>query len=45
MTENIPLSKCSMELDDVVTCSLTKTKFDSISNKGIKPKKVVFEIE
>lgn len=43
--EEIPLSKCAIESDGTVTCSLSKEKFDTLSSKGIKPKKVVFEIE
>jgi len=45
MTEDIPLSKCSMELNGIVTCSISKVKFAILSDKGVKPTKVIFEIE
>ncbi len=41
----IPLSKCAIESDGTVTCSLSKAKFDVMSSKGIKPRKIIFEIE
>ena len=46
MTEDIPLSKCLMETTNgIVTCSISKAKFAILSDKGVKPTKVIFEIE
>ena len=45
MTDDIPLSKCSIESSGIVTCSLSKSKFGILSDKGIKPQKVIFEID
>ena len=39
------LSQCSMDSDGIVTCSITKEKFNDIQSHNIKPKKIVFEIK
>ncbi len=43
--KEIPLQKCILESDGTVTCKIDKAKFNNIQNRGIKPRRVVFEIE
>jgi len=43
--EEIALERCSLEQDGTVTCKIGKAKFDGIQSLGIKPKRIVFEIE
>ena len=45
LEQEIPLQKCVLESDGTVTCKIDKTKFNNIQNLGIKPRRVVFEIE
>lgn len=41
----ISLTQCSLESDGTVICKIGKTKFENIQGRGIKPKRIVFEIE
>ena len=43
--QEIALQKCSLEPDGTVTCKIRKTNFENIQGLGIKPKRIVFEIE
>ena len=44
MIDDIKLTNCKMDNRGDVTCTLPKTKFIEISNKGINPRKVIFEM-
>ncbi len=45
MSEDVKLNNCKMDNRGDVTCSLSKSKFVEISNKGIKPRKIIFEMD
>ncbi len=45
MNEKIELSKCSIDDRGDVTCSIPKSKLDVMTEKKIKPSKMVFEID
>ena len=45
MKDDIALSKCKIDNRGDVTCSLPKSKFEILSSKGIKPRKVIFEMD
>ena len=45
MTDDVKLSNCKMDNRGHVTCSIQKETFTEISNKGIKPRKVIFEMD
>lgn len=42
--KDIQLENCSIDLRGEMTCSIPKSKFDTMVEMGVKPKKVVFEI-
>jgi len=37
--------KCTMERSGDITCTISKSEFETVSKSGVKPKRLVFEIE
>lgn len=42
---NIELRRCQLDLDGNITCKVPKSVFDSVQKLGIKPKRLLLEIE
>jgi len=43
--EEIPLTKCSLEPNGIITCKVSKEKFSRIQALDKNPNRVIFEME
>jgi len=42
---NIELRRCQLDPDGNITCKVPKSVFDSVQQLGVKPKRLLLEIE